>query len=191
VFQQTKIGESRSASRAGFWHYLRPDYFANSFYEIDADWLISKGLKGLMIDVDNTIMARDAHMPGPELRCWIEALREAGMPLLVVSNNWSNRVKTIAEELGLELIAPAGKPLSPAFVRALDQLDLSAEEAAIVGDQLFTDVLGGNRAGLTTIVVPPLGEVDLIHTRVLRIFEKFIFRRLSRRVLHEGRWREA
>jgi HAD superfamily phosphatase (TIGR01668 family) len=188
---QTKTGGRAALPTSGFWHYLRPDYFADSIYDIDADWLRAKGLEGLIIDVDNTIMARDATIPGPELRAWVNSLRKAGILLLAVSNNWSNRVKNIAEELALDLIAPAAKPLGPAFVRALDQLDLQAQQTAIVGDQLFTDVLGGNRAGLVSIIVAPLGEVDLIHTKVLRVFERIFFRWLSRRILRKGRWQEV
>ncbi len=167
---------------------FRPDLFVDSVFQIDGDWLRQHGLRGLLVDVDNTIMPRDETIPGPKLREWVTDLRLAGFPLLVVSNNWSARVKTIAGELDLELIAPAGKPFRAAFGRGVDALGLSADEVAIVGDQLFTDILGGNRAGLKTVLVPPLGDVDLIHTKVLRVLEKVLLRRLAGQVLRDGRW---
>lgn len=169
--------------------YFRPDFFANTIYDIDPEWLRDKGIKGLIIDVDNTIMPRDSAVPGSELRSWIGGLREREISLVAVSNNWSARVKAITKELGLELIAPAVKPFSAAFVQALKKMNLQPEETAIVGDQLFTDILGGNWTGLATIMVPPLGEVELIHTRVLRILEKIILRRLAGQVLRDGQWR--
>lgn len=180
--------EGRSKPGVGFWSNFRPDYFANSVYEVDVDWLSARGLRGLIVDVDNTIMVRGATVPGAELKNWVKALIQADVPLLVVSNNWSARIKAIAQELDLPVIAPAGKPLGPAFARALRELNLPADQTAIIGDQVFTDILGGNRAGLASILVPPLGEIDLAHTKILRIFEKVLLRRLAGRVLRDGRW---
>jgi len=183
---QTRL-EGGPGSVGGFWSDFRPDHFVDSFYDIDIDWLRERRLRGLLVDVDNTIMPRNETMPGARLREWICALCRADVPLLAISNNWSSRVKTIARELDLEVIAPAGKPFGPAFAKGLDLLGLPAAETAIVGDQVFTDILGGNRAGLASVLVPPLG-IDLVHTKVLRILERALLRRLAGRVLRDGRW---
>ncbi len=180
--------EGRSDSAGGFWSAFRPDHFADSVFDIDLDWLRQRGLRGLLVDVDNTLMPRNETIPGVRVRAWISALRRADVPLLVISNNWSSRVKTIASELDLEVIAPAGKPFRPAFIKGLDLLGLPADETAIVGDQVFTDILGGNRAGLASVLVPPLGTVDLVHTKVLRVLERALLRRLAGQVLRDGRW---
>lgn len=177
-----------NSRKRGFWSHFKPDYFVNSIHEINADWLGERGLKGLVVDVDNTMMVRDSAVPGPRLRAWLADLRAAGVSIIVVSNNWSSRVKKIAGELELGLIAPAGKPLASGYLKALGELKLSADQTAFLGDQVFTDVLGANRAGMTSILVPPLGEIDLIHTKILRVFEKVLLRRLAKQSLQNGRW---
>lgn len=174
--------------RRGFWGLFRPDYFVDSIYDINGDWLAARGITALIIDVDNTIMARTADRPNKKLRDWISELRQSRIKLLVVSNNWSGRVKKIARELDLALLAPAAKPLTPAFKAALAKLGAAPATAAIVGDQVFTDVLGGNRAGISTILVPPVSRVDLVHTKVLRFAEKYLLSRLDGRVLVDGKW---
>ena len=177
-------------SVGGFWSAFRPDYFADSVFDIDTDWLRERCVRGLLVDVDNTLMPRNETIPGTPLREWVSSLRRSNISLLVISNNWSSRVKTIARELDLEVIAPAGKPFGPAYSKGLDLLDLPASETAIVGDQVFTDILGGNRAGLASVLVPPLGTVDLVHTKALRVLERVLLRRLTGQVLRDGRWSE-
>ncbi len=180
--------EGGSDSAGGFWSAFRPDHFADSVFDIGTDWLRERRLRGLLVDVDNTLMPRNETIPGTRVREWVFALRRADIPLLVISNNWGSRVKTIARELDLEVIAPAGKPFKPAYAKGLDLLGLPAAETAIVGDQVFTDILGGNRAGLASVLVPPLGTVDLVHTKALRVLERALLRRLSGQVLRDGRW---
>lgn len=172
----------------GFWSAFRPAYFVDSVYDIDPEWLRKRRLRALLVDVDNTIMPRNQSAPGTQLKDWAGSLREADVSLLVISNNWSSRIKVIARELDLEVIAPAGKPFRAAFTKGLDMLGVPAAETAIVGDQVFTDVLGGNRAGLASVLVPPLGAVDLVHTKVLRVLERVLLRRLAGQVLRDGRW---
>ncbi|KKK94960.1 hypothetical protein LCGC14_2677590, partial [marine sediment metagenome] len=124
---------------------LRPDFFADSIYEIDNKWLERNKIRALIVDVDNTILSRDAVAPHAKLLEWVVNLRKSGIKLIVVSNNWTARVRKIAEELGLPLLAPAGKPLGFVFRRAIEMLGSDRSETAIIGDQLFTDVLGGRR----------------------------------------------
>ena len=174
-----------------FWTKLKPDFFADSIYQIDGAWLASRNISALIIDVDNTIMARDARLPGQALRAWTSGLKTADIEMLAVSNNWTERVKKIAEALDLPLIAPAAKPFGPVFKRAIAKLGRSAEATAIVGDQLFTDILGGNRAGIRTIMVAPVSDVDMLHTKVFRVFEKALLKRLSGRVLVDGHWQDV
>ncbi|HEB12592.1 MAG TPA: YqeG family HAD IIIA-type phosphatase [Actinobacteria bacterium] len=170
---------------------LKPDFFVDSIYEIDDKWLEQNKIRALIVDVDNTMLARDVAIPHSKLREWVVNLRDSGIELIVVSNNWTARVRKIAEELDLPLLAPAGKPLRLVFSRAIDMLGSDRGETAIVGDQLFTDVLGGRRAKILTILVAPVSEVDLIHTKMLRVLEKVLLRRLSKKVLIKGEWRET
>jgi len=170
---------------------FRPDYFIDTIYDIDARWLADQGISALIIDVDNTIMARYERQPHHKLRQWVKELLDSGVRAVAVSNNWTERVRKIAEELEVSLLAPAGKPLRPAFKRAIAQLGSSPDCTAILGDQLFTDILGGNRAGIRTVMVAPVSEIDLIHTKALRVFERIILNRLCDRRLVNGSWQSS
>jgi len=91
-----------------------------------------------------------------------------------VSNNWHERVRHVAAELGFDLVDHAIKPLPFAFLRALRMEKATAKEAAVVGDQLFTDILGGNMLGMRTVLVAPLSQTDLPHTLLLRRLEALV-----------------
>lgn len=174
--------------KQGFLANFKPDYFVDSVYEIDGQWLAGKNIHAVILDVDNTIMARGERLPDDRLRIWVSGLQEFGIKLLVVSNNWTDRVKQIAAHLELPLLAPAAKPFGPAYKIAINRLGFPAAATAIIGDQLFTDVLGGNRVGIRTVLVAPISEVDLIHTKGLRVLERVLLKRLSGQRLVEGRW---
>ena len=91
-----------------------------------------------------------------------------------MSNNWHGRVHEVAEELGFELVAKAVKPLPFAFLRALKEVGSTRRRSAIVGDQMFTDVLGGKLLGIMTVLVEPLSHSDLPHTLALRHLERLL-----------------
>ena len=112
-------------------------------------------------------------MPG-ELREWVRDLADRGFRVCLVSNNWHERVSTVAEELGFELVAKAVKPLPFAFLRALSKLGSTRRSSVVVGDQLFTDVLGGKLLGMRTVLVLPLSTYDLPHTLMLRKLERLV-----------------
>ncbi len=173
-----------------FWDNFKPDFFADSVYDIDNSWLAARKIGAVIVDVDNTIMARGARAPDNELRDWVAGIKDSGIKLLAVSNNWTDRVKQIAVHLDVPLLAPAAKPLGPAFKNAIAKMSVEAQETVIIGDQLFTDILGGNRAGLWTVLVAPISDVDLIHTKILRIFERVLLKKLSGRSLVNGSWQE-
>ena len=174
-----------------FWDNFKPDFFADSVYDIDRGWLATRNISAVIVDVDNTIMARYARAPDSKLRNWVEDLQGSGIKLLAVSNNWTERVRQIAAHLELPLLAPAAKPLGPAFKNAIAQMGVKAQATVIIGDQLFTDILGGNRAGIWTVLVAPISDIDLIHTKMLRVFERVLLKRLSGRSLVNGSWQET
>jgi uncharacterized protein len=91
-----------------------------------------------------------------------------------VSNNWHQRVHEVAEELGFALVAKSVKPLPFAFLRALKRVGSTRRRSAVVGDQIFTDVLGGKLLGMMTVMVLPLSESDLPHTLMLRRVERIL-----------------
>lgn len=168
--------------------FFIPKDFINSIYEIDKSWLEKRQLKGLIVDLDNTLLGRADTTPDEQLKKWVKGLISENIKIVIVSNNWSARVKNIAANLELEVIAPAAKPMSWAFKQAIKKLNTHPSKIAVVGDQLFTDILGGNFLKLYTVMVPPVSEVDLIHTKILRVAEKLILRIGAKRSLSNGKW---
>jgi hypothetical protein len=141
---------------------------------IDLRALAASGVKALLLDIDNTLLPRDVPGLDVEIAAWVASLPGEGLVAYLVSNNWHRHITARAAEIGLPVIAKAMKPLPFGFYRAARALGVSARECAVVGDQLFTDVLGGKLIGATTVLVRPLSSSDLPHTLVLRRIERVI-----------------
>jgi HAD superfamily phosphatase (TIGR01668 family) len=150
---------------------LSPDFYLRGVNDIDLDELRRRGIDTLLIDLDNTLLPRDSSIVPDWARDWVRSLASQGFKVCLVSNNWHQRVSEVADELGIALVAKAVKPLPFAFLRALGILGSKRTTAAVVGDQMFTDVLGGKFLGMVTVMVLPLSESDLPHTLALRRIE--------------------
>ena len=153
---------------------LVPDFYYRSVLDIDLAALSAQGVTTLLIDLDNTLLPRDTAIVPDEVREWARALPSRGMRACLVSNNWHERVHHVAEELGFDLVSKAIKPLPFAFLIALRRAGATRGEAAIVGDQLFTDVLGGKLIGIRTVLIFPMSSADLPHTLFLRRIERVL-----------------
>lgn len=151
---------------------LIPDQYLTSVCDIDLDALSAQGVDTLLMDLDNTLLPRDSSIIPDEIIEWAASLPGKGFRVCLVSNNWHTRVHEVAEELGFQLVAKAVKPLPFAFWRALRLMGVGRKQCAVVGDQMFTDVLGGKLVGIKTIMVLPLSASDLPHTLLLRHVEK-------------------
>lgn len=162
---------------------LCPDAVVDSLYDIDFAALKSQGIKGVIFDLDNTIIAWDSCEMCPGIAAWLEAVLAEGFKVAIVSNNWRRRVRRIADRFGLPFVSRAYKPAKFGFRRALAALELEPREVAVVGDQMFTDVLGGNRMGLTTIWVKPLTSREFVGTKIQRRLEKMAVKALRERGL--------
>ncbi|WP_349775595.1 YqeG family HAD IIIA-type phosphatase [Halalkalibacter oceani] len=160
---------------------LLPNQYEKSIYNIDLDALRKKGIKGVITDLDNTLVEWDRPDATPEVRAWLKQLREAGMKVTIVSNNTSKRVKAFAEPEGIVFIHAARKPQRRAFRQACQAMELAKDEVVVIGDQIFTDVLGGNRAGLHTILVVPVSSSDGWATRLNRRMERIVLNWMKRR----------
>ncbi|HET6872003.1 MAG TPA: YqeG family HAD IIIA-type phosphatase, partial [Sporolactobacillaceae bacterium] len=110
----------------------------------------------------------------PQLFEWLKQMQEAGIHLTIVSNNSERRVRAFSEPLDIPFISKARKPLTRAFQKAVMEMGLYKEDVVVVGDQLLTDVLGGNRLGVHTILVVPVAQSDGFMTRINRRMERFI-----------------
>jgi HAD superfamily phosphatase (TIGR01668 family) len=132
------------------------------------------GVDTVFFDLDNTLMPRDTAVISGEIRNWLDELVSRGFKPCLVSNNWHGHVAEIAKDLGMPIVAKAIKPLPFAFLKALKVTGAQRTQAAIVGDQLFTDVLGGKLVGIKTVLVVPLSASDLPHTLFLRKLERVL-----------------
>jgi uncharacterized protein len=164
---------------------LTPKSQLETAFEITPKWLEDRNLKGLVLDIDNTLAP--THLPGNEtqIRAWLEPFRQANIPIRIVSNGHSKRILEFCELFNLEFVGilglrMAGKPIPSAFSRACQELGLSANQVAMVGDQIFTDVLGANMAGMYTVLVKPLTEKSMPHTKLIRNLEKLVLAKLKR-----------
>ncbi len=153
---------------------LSPDLYLRSVNDIDLDALRAEGIDTLLVDLDNTLLPRDSALVPPEVVDWAARLPRNGFKVCLVSNNWHERVKTVARELGFSLVTKAVKPLPFAFLRALALVGSTRKKAAVVGDQMFTDVLGGKILGIKTVLVVPMSKSDLPHTLMLRRLERVL-----------------
>lgn len=136
---------------------LTADIVCDSIYDIDLSALKTAGIRLLLADLDNTLVPYGVPLPTDEVRAWNERLKEAGVTLFVLSNNrHADRPRIFSEGLGIPFIGHAGKPKSGSFFKAMEQMGVTTEQTAIVGDQIFTDILGGSRAGVTTILIKPI-----------------------------------
>ncbi|QPC48410.1 YqeG family HAD IIIA-type phosphatase [Mangrovibacillus cuniculi] len=158
-----------------------PNEFVKSIFEITPESLKSKGKTAIITDLDNTLVEWDRPLATPMLIQWFEDMQRAGISITIVSNNAEKRVKDFSDPLGIPFIHQARKPLNISFRRAVKALDKPKEEIVMIGDQLMTDVLGGNRAGLYTILVVPVASTDGFVTKFNRRMERVILAQLRRK----------
>lgn len=155
---------------------LMPDEYIASVFDLDLGKLKGLGIEALLIDLDNTLLPRNSLEIPPLLFKWLEQVEDMGFKVCLISNNWPKRVRQVAERLQVPLVARAGKPMKKAFEKGLRKLETPPQKTAIIGDQLFTDILGGRRLSLRTILVKPVSENDLPHTKILRWLERLVLK---------------
>ncbi|GAK06402.1 MULTISPECIES: YqeG family HAD IIIA-type phosphatase [Geomicrobium] len=160
--------------------FMVPDQFAESIYDIDFEELKQQGIKGVITDLDNTLVEWDRADATPELLEWIEMVQSEGFKITIVSNNKKKRVGTFSEPTGVSWIHSAKKPLTRAFRRATKEMNLTKDQVVVVGDQLLTDVFGGNRGGYHTILVVPVSKTDGWFTKANRRVERMVMKRLEK-----------
>lgn len=163
------------------YNFLLPDAYVNSVFDITPERLNALGIKGIITDLDNTLVEWDRKEATEEITAWLRQLTAAGIRVIIVSNNNEERVKYFAHPLGIPYIHRAKKPLGRAYYAGLLQLRLRRQEVAMVGDQLLTDIFGGKRQKLYTFLVRPVAESDGAVTRFNRFVERRIFNDLKRK----------
>ena len=139
-------------------------------------------INALILDVDNTLIDYDKNLPNETID-WANNLKKNGVKLYILSNsNKKEKVRTVAEKLGIEYMYFAKKPLKLGFKKVQDILKEKPENIAVVGDQIFTDVVGGNRCKMFTILVEPIAEKDIWITMLKRPIENKIKQKYHKKI---------
>jgi len=158
---------------------FQPHLRVASVQEVTPSLLAELGLEAVLVDVDDTLLAARESDVDPSVYAWFATLRGAGVKVAILSNGTPARVAAIAAQAGVPALSMAGKPFRRAFRRGLRLLGgVEPSRTAMVGDQLFTDVLGARSAGLKTVLVQPLSPGKLPHTRLARRLERLVLKEL-------------
>ena len=159
---------------------IYPKEYFNSVKDINIELLNKNNIKGLILDVDNTLINLDRKMP-TGVSDWARKLKAEGIKMCILSNsNKLDKVEAVAKIIDVPYIFFGKKPLKSGFLRAREILKLPNENIAVVGDQILTDIIGANRCGMFSILVKPIEEKDYLITRIKRPIEKLIIKRFEK-----------
>ena len=156
---------------------LYPNAYFKKVTDITIEFLKENNIKGLMLDIDNTLLDYDLNMV-EGLEKWHEEIIKNGIKTIIVSNtNKEKKAKLLNEKINIDYILFAMKPLKRGFVKAKKKLELEEKNLAIVGDQIFTDVIGGNLCNIFSILVEPIDRKDIFITKIKRPIENLVIKR--------------
>ena len=151
--------------------FLYPREYINSTYEIDFDKLYKQGYRGIIFDIDNTLVPHGAPADERAISLFTH-LKEIGFSCMLLSNNKEPRVKMFNDAVGVDYIYKAGKPKPSGYKKAMHRLGTTTDNTLFVGDQIFTDIVGANLAGIRTILVKPIHPKEEIQIVFKRFLEK-------------------
>lgn len=160
---------------------LCPKRQINSILDLKAEELLAAGMEAVVFDLDNTLVEWHQDRLKPEVINLVEVLKSNGLKVCILSNALEYRVRAIAAVLDVFYVAKAMKPRKGAFRKAVKLLGTTAEKTVMVGDQLFTDILGANKANLFTVWSAPMNNVEFIYTRMVRIFERMVIKSFKKK----------
>lgn len=166
---------------------LVPDFRFATFDCASADFLISIGVKGIVLDVDNTLEPYENPLPTEKVLAWLDALKAAGINAAIVSNNNRERIELFNKDIGLFACYKAKKPFKKNVRRAMEHMGTTKENTVLMGDQVFTDVWAARNAGIRAILVPPIRDKRDFLTRFKRWLEKPILKKYEKRLKKEGK----
>lgn len=156
-----------------------PDFAVEAVYDLTVESLKRQGIAAVLVDLDNTLIAWNNPDGTPEMRQWLHDLRDAGIQIVVVSNNTRKRVKRAVEKFGIGYVYWSLKPFTFGIERALRKYGIDKNHAVMVGDQLMTDIRAAHRAGIRSILVKPLVRHDSINTQINRARERRVLRKIQ------------
>ena len=161
---------------------LYPKELLNKVEEITIQFIQKNKLKALILDVDNTLIDYNKNLSDEKIE-WVKNLKGQGVKLYILSNtNKKEKVEKVANKLEIPYIYFAKKPSKKGFLKIQKKLELKPEQIGVVGDQIFTDVIGANRSKMFSILVKPLAEKDLWMTRVKRPIENLVIKNYLKKI---------
>ena len=165
---------------------LTPRTFFENITLITPDWMSERGFEGIITDLDDTLAPASQPLPGDELTRWARQMRDAGVGVIVLSNNMDARVRKFCGALGVPYIAGAAKPLRGGYIKACELLGKPAGKVVFVGDQIFTDIWGANNAGIYTVGVRHMGSMNGPFITFKRLLERPLWAMFFRRLHKDG-----
>ena len=150
-----------------------PDIYSKSIYSINYDKLKEQGIKCLLFDLDNTLVPYNVKEADEKTKQIFEQLK-SNFNVILFSNSPKTRLKNFKDYLEVDCLASAKKPFKKSYIKILNEFKYAENEVAIIGDQLYTDILGGNKVGITTILVNPISNKYPFWTKIGRLNEKRI-----------------
>lgn len=157
-----------------------PEYRFSTFDKADAAFLAKIGVKGIILDIDNTLEPYEHPLPGEHVVSWLKALAEMGIKAAIVSNNDRERVELFNKELKLPAYYKAGKPFKKNVLNAMRDMGTNREDTILMGDQVFTDVWAAHNAKIRAILVPPINDRRDFITKFKRVLEVPVLRKYER-----------
>ena len=158
-----------------------PEYYFKTFNEASADFLSSIGVKGIVLDVDNTLEPYENPLPGEHVKQWLTELKEQGISAAIVSNNGGERINLFNSELGLPAYYKAKKPFKKNVLNAMKDMGTDKSNTILMGDQVFTDVWAAHNTDIRAILVPPIKDKTDVFTKFKRLLEKPILKKYKKR----------
>ena len=166
---------------------LVPELYCDDIYAITPEYIKGKGICAVILDIDNTLVPYEIAEPTPEVRAWLQALTDNGIKVAFVSNNHAERVELFNRTLGFPAFPDSGKPLKKACRKAMEALGSKPENTAIIGDQVFTDVLAGRNAGLAAaFLVKPIKDKTNLFFRAKRLLEVPVLKKYKKMQKKKG-----
>ncbi len=171
---------NKKDNNVGFFRRLVRNFYPTYIYEkvenIPYKLITENNIRLILIDMDNTLV-NNKYIYNKKLKKWIDGIKEKGVNLCIFSNSpIEDRVRRIANELGMEYKFNVSKPRIKGFKKVLEETEINKEQILMIGDQIFTDVWGGNRFGIKTILVTPIGEKEWILTKIKRPLERVVLK---------------
>lgn len=157
----------------------RPTFVVEAVYDLKAEDLLRHGIRAVLVDLDNTLIAWNNPDGTPEVRAWLDAMTTADISVVVVSNNKHSRVERAVDLFGVDFVSRAMKPFTRGINMAIERYGFDRDEVIMVGDQLMTDIRAAHRADIKSVLVKPLVKSDAWNTKINRWRERRVWKKIE------------